>query len=116
MDKKVCKAAVEPMTIYVWDMDETLILLKSLLDGKYAGVFNGMKDARKGVEIGKQWEKHILNICDECFFYKEVSLPKLLPPLFVMFYRPFYLSRWTFKQDRTFYFPFIMFISVCYSN
>ncbi|XP_042388652.1 eyes absent homolog isoform X3 [Zingiber officinale] len=73
MDKKVCKAAVEPMTIYVWDMDETLILLKSLLDGKYAGVFNGVKDARKGVEIGKQWEKHILNICDECFFYKEIE-------------------------------------------
>ncbi|KAI3918539.1 hypothetical protein MKX01_041859 [Papaver californicum] len=32
------------INVYVWDMDETLILLKSLLNGTYAEGFNGSKD------------------------------------------------------------------------
>lgn len=65
-------------TVYIWDMDETLILLKSLLDGTYAGVFNGLKDPREGFEIGKHWENHILQVCDEFFFYEEVSQSKAI--------------------------------------
>ncbi|CAL9196497.1 unnamed protein product [Musa hybrid cultivar] len=63
----------KPTTVYIWDMDETLILLKSLLDGTYAGVFNGMKDTKKGFEIGKHWENHILRVCDEFFFYEVIE-------------------------------------------
>nr|TKR85502.1 hypothetical protein D5086_0000246440 [Populus alba] len=59
--------------VYVWDMDETLILLKSLLNGTYAQAFNGLKDVQKGIEIGKMWEKHILQICDDLFFYEQVE-------------------------------------------
>lgn len=59
--------------VYVWDMDETLILLKSLLNGTYAQGFNGLKDVQKGIEIGKMWEKHILQICDDLFFYEQVE-------------------------------------------
>ena len=59
--------------VYIWDMDETLILLKSLLDGTYAKAFNGSKDSRKGIEIGKYWEDHILQVCDKYFFYEQVS-------------------------------------------
>uniref|UniRef100_A0A2P2KHJ1 protein-tyrosine-phosphatase n=1 Tax=Rhizophora mucronata TaxID=61149 RepID=A0A2P2KHJ1_RHIMU len=59
--------------VYIWDMDETLILLKSLLNGTYAEAFNGSKDIQKGVEIGKMWEKHILQICDELFFYEQIE-------------------------------------------
>lgn len=62
------------INVYVWDMDETLILLKSLLNGTYAQSFNGSKDAQKGLEIGKMWEKHILQLCDDYFFYEQVSL------------------------------------------
>ncbi|KAK6151745.1 hypothetical protein DH2020_014380 [Rehmannia glutinosa] len=50
------------MNVYIWDMDETLILLKSLLNGTYAGAFNGLKNVENGVKIGKLWENHILQI------------------------------------------------------
>jgi hypothetical protein len=63
----------QPVNVYIWDMDETLILLKSLLDGSYAGAFDGLKDHEKSTEIGKRWENLILELCDEHFFYEEVS-------------------------------------------
>eukprot|EP00262_Sarcandra_glabra_P010894 TRINITY_DN2650_c0_g1_i1.p1 TRINITY_DN2650_c0_g1~~TRINITY_DN2650_c0_g1_i1.p1 ORF type:complete len:322 (-),score=49.69 TRINITY_DN2650_c0_g1_i1:78-1043(-) len=66
-------ATDQKMTVYIWDMDETLILLKSLLDGTYAEAFGGSKDVQKGIEIGKRWEKHILQVCDEYFFYEQVE-------------------------------------------
>ncbi|XP_026406672.1 eyes absent homolog [Papaver somniferum] len=61
------------MNVYIWDMDETLILLKSLLNGTYAEGFNGSKDVQKGIDIGKMWEKHILQICDDHFFYEQIE-------------------------------------------
>lgn len=65
--------------VYIWDMDETLILLKSLLTGTYAGAFNGLKDLENGVKIGKLWENHILQACDTHFFYEQASIfPYLL--------------------------------------
>lgn len=63
----------QPMKVYIWDMDETLILLKSLLDGSYAGAFDGLKDHGKSIDIGKRWENIILELCDEHFFYEEVE-------------------------------------------
>ncbi|XVF13601.1 hypothetical protein REPUB_Repub08aG0221700 [Reevesia pubescens] len=59
--------------VYIWDMDETLILLKSLLNGTYAEAFTGLKDAQKGVEIGKMWENRILQISDDFFFYEQIE-------------------------------------------
>lgn len=59
--------------VYIWDMDETLILLKSLLNGTYAEGFNGSKDIQKGIDIGKLWERYILDICDDYFFYEQVE-------------------------------------------
>ncbi|XP_042479967.1 eyes absent homolog isoform X1 [Macadamia integrifolia] len=61
------------MNVFIWDMDETLILLKSLLNSKYAEGFNGSKDIQKGIEIGKMWEEHILRVCDDYFFYEEIE-------------------------------------------
>lgn len=63
----------EKLNVYIWDMDETLILLKTLLDGTYAKSFNGLKDIKQGVEIGKMWEKLILQVCDEYFFYEQIE-------------------------------------------
>lgn len=59
--------------VYIWDMDETLILLKSLLDGTYANAFKGVKDSRKGAEIGKYWEDLILQVCDKFFLYEQIE-------------------------------------------
>ncbi|XP_043715281.1 eyes absent homolog [Telopea speciosissima] len=63
----------QKMNVYIWDMDETLILLKSLLNGTYADAFNGSKDIQKGIEIGKMWEEHILRVCDAYFFYEQIE-------------------------------------------
>ncbi|XP_050376504.1 eyes absent homolog isoform X2 [Argentina anserina] len=63
----------ERLDVYVWDMDETLILLKSLLTGTYAEGFTGVKNVQEGVEIGKKWEKHILSLCDDHFFYEQIE-------------------------------------------
>ncbi|XP_004300253.1 PREDICTED: eyes absent homolog 3 [Fragaria vesca subsp. vesca] len=63
----------EKLDVYIWDMDETLILLKSLLTGTYAEGFNGVKNVQEGVEIGKNWEKQILSLCDDHFFYEQIE-------------------------------------------
>lgn len=59
-------------------MDETLILLKSLINGAYAECFHGSKDVQRGVEIGKTWENYILDVCDQFFFYEQVRFTYLL--------------------------------------
>lgn len=61
------------LDVYVWDMDETLVLLNSLLKSSYAEAFNGLKDVQKGVEIGRMWENLILQTCDDYFFYEQVK-------------------------------------------
>lgn len=66
------------LDVYIWDMDETLILLNSLLKESYAEAFNGLKDVQKGVEIGRMWEKLILQLCDDCFFYEQVKFGYLV--------------------------------------
>ncbi|KAJ4868701.1 EYES ABSENT-like protein [Raphanus sativus] len=89
-----------PVNVYIWDMDETLILLRSLLNGTYAESFNGSKDVKRGVEIGEMWEKHILKICDDCFFYEQVEDCN---EAFIDSLREYDdgkdLSRYDFKQD-----------------
>lgn len=67
-------------------MDETLVLLKSLITGTYAKAFNGSKDVQKGIEIGKTWENQILRICDDYFFYEQVSKTPLISPRQFQFY------------------------------
>ncbi|AES90820.2 eyes absent-like protein [Medicago truncatula] len=61
------------LDVYIWDMDETLILLNSLLKSSYAEAFNGLKDVQKGVELGKMWENLILQLCDDHFFYEQIE-------------------------------------------
>ncbi|XP_014507150.1 eyes absent homolog 4 isoform X1 [Vigna radiata var. radiata] len=61
------------LDVYVWDMDETLVLLNSLLKSSYAEAFNGLKDVQKGVEIGRMWENLILQTCDDYFFYEQIE-------------------------------------------
>ncbi|KAK1379121.1 Protein-tyrosine-phosphatase [Heracleum sosnowskyi] len=63
----------DKMIVYIWDMDETLILLKSLINGTYAECFDGLKDVQRGVQIGKTWENYILDVCDQSFFYQQIE-------------------------------------------
>ncbi|EPS73027.1 hypothetical protein M569_01732 [Genlisea aurea] len=63
----------QKLNVYIWDMDETLILLKSLLNGAYAEASNDTKDAEHGIKLGKLWENHILKVCDKHFFYEQIE-------------------------------------------
>ncbi|CAH8380270.1 unnamed protein product [Eruca vesicaria subsp. sativa] len=54
-----------PVNVYIWDMDEILILLRSLLNGTYAEFFNGSKDVKRGVEIGVDFKMKQLTVGDK---------------------------------------------------
>lgn len=66
-------------TVFVWDMDETLVIFQTLLDGRYVELFDGFKDSHKATLLGRRWERLILEVCDEYFFYKQVSHVLFLP-------------------------------------
>lgn len=59
-------------TLFLWDLDETLIIFQTLSNGRYAELFKGSKDPREGSELGRRWEQLILDVCDDYFFYKQV--------------------------------------------
>jgi len=60
-------------TVFVWDMDETLIIFQTLLDGRYVELFDGFKDNRQATVLGRRWERLILDVCDDYFFYNQVE-------------------------------------------
>jgi hypothetical protein len=60
-------------TVFVWDLDETLIIFQTLLDGRYVELFDGFKDSHKATLLGRRWERLILEVCDDYFFYSHVS-------------------------------------------
>jgi hypothetical protein len=59
-------------TVFVWDLDETLIIFQTLLNGQFAGLFDGFKDSHKAMSLGRRWERLILEVCDDYFNYKQV--------------------------------------------
>eukprot|EP00249_Psilotum_nudum_P022253 c28436_g1_i2 orf=322-1344(-) len=59
--------------VYVWDLDETLIIFQTLCNGRYAELFNGLKDLSHGEKLGQRWAKLILEVCDEYFFYEQIE-------------------------------------------
>nr|XP_024368717.1 developmental protein eyes absent-like [Physcomitrium patens] len=72
-DVRFPTAAGKGLTVFVWDMDETLIIFQTLLDGRYVGLFDGYKDCQKATHLGRRWEQLILEVCDEYFFYQQVE-------------------------------------------
>ncbi|MCO5582360.1 hypothetical protein L7F22_036254 [Adiantum nelumboides] len=59
--------------VLVWDLDETLIIFQTLTTGRFALLFQGAKDLRLSVKLGRRWEKLIIQICDNYFFYEQVE-------------------------------------------
>jgi hypothetical protein len=59
--------------MFVWDLDETLIIFQTLSNGRYAELFSGFKDPWEGSVLGRRWEQLILEVCDDYFFYKQVK-------------------------------------------
>jgi EYA(Eyes Absent) family protein len=60
-------------TVFVWDLDETLIIFQTLLDGRYVELFDGFKDSHKATLLGRRWESLILEVCDDYFYYNHVE-------------------------------------------
>lgn len=59
--------------VFVWDLDETLIIFRTLSNGRYAECFKGLKDSRHSITLGRRWENLIIQVCDEHFFYEQVE-------------------------------------------
>eukprot|EP00850_Spirogloea_muscicola_P000932 SM000003S11177 [mRNA] locus=s3:1403591:1407159:+ [translate_table: standard] len=57
--------------VFVWDLDETLIVFQSLLSGDFAAAVG--KDPNAGRALGSRWEELILDFCDDQFFFKEME-------------------------------------------
>jgi hypothetical protein len=57
--------------VLVWDLDETLVVFQSLLDGRFASV-NG--DPAMAAALGAEWESLILRVSDENLFFDEVHM------------------------------------------
>jgi len=65
-------------TVFIWDLDETLIIFQTLLDGRYVELFDGFKDSHKATLLGRRWERLILEVCDDYFFYNLVKAVNLI--------------------------------------
>ncbi|CAB4012208.1 eyes absent homolog 2-like isoform X1 [Paramuricea clavata] len=57
--------------IFIWDLDETIILFHSLLTGSYAGKFG--KDAPSTVSIGLRMEEMIFSLSDTHLFFHDLE-------------------------------------------
>ncbi|KAJ7548477.1 hypothetical protein O6H91_07G013800 [Diphasiastrum complanatum] len=70
---KVSGPTSHSKTVYVWDLDETLIIFQTLSTCKFAEAYKGSKDIKQGVKLGRKWESLILKVCDEFCFYEQVE-------------------------------------------
>uniref|UniRef100_A0A182NBB8 Eyes absent homolog n=1 Tax=Anopheles dirus TaxID=7168 RepID=A0A182NBB8_9DIPT len=60
-----------PERIFVWDLDETIIIFHSLLTGSYASRYNKNRDHQ--VQLGYRMEELIFNMADACFFFNDLE-------------------------------------------
>ncbi|KAF8792858.1 eyes absent homolog 1-like isoform X2 [Argiope bruennichi] len=57
--------------VFVWDLDETIIIFHSLLTGSYATRYG--KDAPLSVSLGLRMEEKIFNLADTHFFFNDLE-------------------------------------------
>ncbi|XP_035715783.1 eyes absent homolog 2 isoform X2 [Folsomia candida] len=57
--------------VFIWDLDETLIIFHSLLTGTYAQRFR--KDVPKSINLGVAMEELIYNLADIHFFFNDLE-------------------------------------------
>ncbi|XP_071548562.1 protein phosphatase EYA1 isoform X4 [Panulirus ornatus] len=57
--------------VYIWDLDETIIIFHSLLTGTYARTFG--KDTANAVQLGYHMEKLIFDLADTHFFFNDLE-------------------------------------------
>ncbi|XP_044746150.1 eyes absent homolog 2 isoform X3 [Coccinella septempunctata] len=57
--------------VFIWDLDETIIIFHSLLTGGYATKFQ--KDAQNVVQLGFKMEEMVFNMADSHFFFNDLE-------------------------------------------
>ncbi|XP_055684072.1 developmental protein eyes absent [Lutzomyia longipalpis] len=60
-----------PERVFVWDLDETIIIFHSLLTGTYANRYS--KDPNHIVQLGFRMEEMIFNMADTHFFFNDIE-------------------------------------------
>ncbi|CAG9764744.1 unnamed protein product [Ceutorhynchus assimilis] len=57
--------------VFIWDLDETIIIFHTLLTGSYATKYH--KDARNVVQLGCRMEEMVFNLADTYFFFNDIE-------------------------------------------
>ncbi|XP_077497402.1 eya transcriptional coactivator and phosphatase 2 isoform X2 [Amblyomma americanum] len=57
--------------VFIWDLDETIIIFHSLLTGTFAGRYG--KDTPSSVQYGLSMEEMIFNLADSHFFFNDLE-------------------------------------------
>ncbi|KAG8249098.1 Eyes absent 1 [Homalodisca vitripennis] len=57
--------------VFIWDLDETIIIFHSLLTGSYASKFS--KDSQSVINLGFRMEEMIFNMADTHLFFNDVE-------------------------------------------
>lgn len=57
--------------VFVWDLDETLIVFNSFLNGAWAAAHPG-SNATFAAQLGVAWSNAIYNFCDDHLFFQQV--------------------------------------------
>jgi len=60
-----------PERVFVWDLDETLIIFHTLLSGSYANRYT--KDHSSLMTIAFRMEEMVFNMADTHFFFNEIE-------------------------------------------
>jgi eyes absent family protein 1 len=58
--------------VFIWDLDETIIIFHSLLTGTYAAKYQ--KDAQSVVQLGLKMEEMVFNLADAHFFFNDIEV------------------------------------------
>lgn len=57
--------------VFIWDLDETIIIFHSLLTGSYATKYH--KDAQNVIQLGFKMEEMVFNLADTHFFFNDIE-------------------------------------------
>ncbi|KAG5880643.1 hypothetical protein JTB14_015620 [Gonioctena quinquepunctata] len=57
--------------VFIWDLDETIIIFHSLLTGSYATKYQ--KDPQSVVQLGFKMEEMVFNLADTHFFFNDIE-------------------------------------------
>lgn len=58
--------------VFVWDLDETIILFHSLITGHFAQLFG--KDPKTALEVGLRMEELVFSLSDAHFFLDDIEV------------------------------------------